>query len=46
MSFLVDTHGSSNPDDYGLLDAGPTSTSGPHPIADSMCDFVSEALGD
>jgi hypothetical protein len=44
MSFLVDTHGSSNPEDYELLDIGPTSVSGPHPIAESMCAFVVEAL--
>jgi hypothetical protein len=44
--FLVDTHGSSDLDDVEVLDFDPTTASGPHPIADAMCEFVAEALED
>ena len=46
FSFLVDTKGSSNPDDYELLESGPATVAGPHPIGDAMCDYIAEALGD
>jgi hypothetical protein len=42
--FLVDTHGSSDPDDYELLDASVVASSGPHPIGDAPCGLIAEAI--
>jgi hypothetical protein len=42
--FLVDTHGSSDPNDYEVLDVTDLATNGPHPIGEEPCSLVAEAL--
>ena len=47
-TFLIDTHGSVDLDDYELLDGTMTKVSGRHPILDSgdgACELIMEAIG-
>jgi hypothetical protein len=42
--FLVDTHGSNDPNDYEVLDVTDLATNGPHPIGEEPCPLVVKAL--
>jgi hypothetical protein len=47
-TFLIDTHGSFDPDDYELLDGTITKVSGPHPIlesGDDGCEMILDGIG-